>query len=185
MYYGANDPALAREAPKLRQQWNLLELEWEEDVRAGYGHSTWPLESVLDGFRFLVDRTSPTDTAPPCTPGPSSLCLHQGRFIAEVSFKESAERVGRGSVAAPRTRDSGLFWFYEPSNWELLLKVLDGCAVNGRYWVFASPSTSLDYQVTVTDLEANLTVQYRHRFGEPIETVADVDAFATCDAPAP
>jgi hypothetical protein len=186
MYYGGGDPALDREAPKLREQWDLLGLAWEEDVRAGYGHSTWPLESVLDGLRFLVDRTSPPDTTPLCMPGSSSLCLHHGRFLAEVSFKESSARMGRASVAVPRTRDSGLFWFYEPSNWELLVKVLDGCAVNGRYWVFASASTSLDYRITVTDLEANRTVQYRHEIGRPAEAVSDVGAFATCDeAPPP
>jgi predicted esterase len=185
MYYGAADPTLGRDGPKLRQQWDFLGLEWEEDVRSGFGLSTWPLESVLDGFRFLVDRAAPTDSSPPCTSGTSSLCLHQGRFLAEVSFKESANQVGRGTVAAPRTKDSGLFWFYEPSNWELLVKVLDGCAVNGRYWVFASASTSLDFRITVTDLAANQTVQYRHWFGEPVESVADVGAFATCGEPFP
>lgn len=184
MYYGSSDPGLARDAPRLREQWNLLDVVWEEDLRTGFGHSTWPLESVLDGIRFVVDRTSPPDTTPPCQPSSSSLCLHQGRFLAEVTFKESSQRVGRASVAAPRTKDSGLFWFYEPSNWELLVKVLDGCAVNGRYWVFASASTSLDYRITVTDLDANQTVQYRHETGLPAEAVSDIDAFATCP-PAP
>jgi hypothetical protein len=180
MYYGSNDAALGRDAPRLRQQWELVGVEWEEDVRTGYGRSTWPLESVLDGLRFLVDRSAPPDTTPPCTPGTSSLCLHHGRFLAEVSFKEAPERVARASVAAPRTRDSGLFWFYEPTNWELLVKVLDGCAVNGHYWVFASASTSLEYRLTVTDLETQTTVQYRHLVGEPLESVADVEALPTC-----
>jgi hypothetical protein len=88
-------------------------------------------------------------------------------------------------VASPRTRDSGLFWFYEPTNWELLVKVLDGCAVNGHHWVFASASTSLDYRVTVTDLETSQTVQYRHWAGAPLESVADIEAFATCDVTLP
>lgn len=185
MYYGANDSAASRDAPRLRQQWDFLGLDWEEEIRPGFGHSTWPLESMLDGLRFLVDRTAPPDSNPPCTPGSSSLCLQQGRFLAEVSFKESANRVGRGTVASPRTKDSGLFWFYEPTNWELLVKVLDGCAVNGHHWVFASASTSLDYRITVTDLETHQTVQYRHRTNDPLESVADIEAFATCDAALP
>lgn len=27
------------------------------------------------------------------------------------------------------TKDSGLFRFFDPDNWEVLIKVLDGCAV--------------------------------------------------------
>jgi len=42
---------------------------------------------------------------------------------------------GWGS-AVQVTRDSGYFYFFEPENLELMVKVLDGRSLNGSFWVF-------------------------------------------------
>jgi hypothetical protein len=49
--------------------------------------------------------------------------------------------------------DSGLFYFFNENNWEMLVKVVDGCAFNNHYWVFAAATTNIEYVLTVTDEE--------------------------------
>jgi hypothetical protein len=44
----------------------------------------------------------------------------------------------------PLGADTGYFWFFEDTNVELVVKVLDGRAINGHTWVFygRSPTSS-------------------------------------------
>lgn len=48
------------------------------------------------------------------------------------------------------TGDTGYFWFFNASNVELVVKVLDACHF-GRFWVFAGGLTNVDVDLTVTD----------------------------------
>ena len=47
------------------------------------------------------------------------------------------------------TRDSAVFYFFNPDNAEVLVKVLNGCAINGHWWVYSAPATDLRYRVAV------------------------------------
>ena len=49
------------------------------------------------------------------------------------------------------TDDSGYLWFFDADNIELIVKVLDGCGVNNRYWVFAGGLTNVEVDIIVTD----------------------------------
>ena len=33
----------------------------------------------------------------------------------------------------------------------MLIKVINGCGLNQRYWVYAAATTDVEYQLTVTD----------------------------------
>ena len=66
----------------------------------------------------------------------------------EVSWRDFAGNVGAGTAVAAGSEDSGIFCFFSAANWE---KVLDGCGINGHYWVFAAATTDLEYTLTVTD----------------------------------
>jgi hypothetical protein len=47
--------------------------------------------------------------------------------------------------------DTGAFSFFGADNTELVVKVLDGRAVNGRFWVFYGALSDVAYDLTVTD----------------------------------
>jgi len=49
----------------------------------------------------------------------------------------------------PLTRESGYFWFFDPDNIELTVKILDGRGVNGKYWVFISSMTDVAFTAHV------------------------------------
>ncbi len=72
--------------------------------------------------------------------------------------------------------DTGIFWFFDPANLELMVKVLDGTAINGRFWVFYGGLSDVDYTLTVTDT-ATGTQRIYHNPQHHLASVADIDAF--------
>lgn len=121
------------------------------------------------------------DAAVPCTADAWTLCLKGSRFRVRVSWSGSDGLPHRAFGASFLAGDSGLFWFFEPDNLELLVKVVDACAPNGPagggYWVFAGPATTLQYVLTVTDTRTGRVRVYFHPRGAPPVAVTDTDAF--------
>jgi hypothetical protein len=74
------------------------------------------------------------------------------------------------------TADTGFFWFFDPANLELAVKVLDGTAVNGHFWVFFGALTDVRYIVTVFDTRTGAVRNYSNPQGQ-LCGQADVAAF--------
>jgi CHRD domain-containing protein len=88
----------------------------------------------------------------------NTLCLNQGRFKVQVAFQTTtANGVG---VALPFTDDTGAFWFFSSNNLELMIKVVDGRPVNGKFWFFAGALSDVAYTITVTDLTTGTVKTY-------------------------
>ncbi|HEV8241591.1 MAG TPA: Kazal-type serine protease inhibitor [Thermoanaerobaculia bacterium] len=85
------------------------------------------------------------------TPGSGVLCLGGGRFEATLAYSDPRRGLAGTGVAVPLTADSGYFWFFAASNLEVLVKVLDGRAFNGHYWVFWGGVTDVGFHLTVHD----------------------------------
>lgn len=115
-----------------------------------------------------------------CRETPSVACLLDERFEVEVEWEDFAGETGIGRVVLFATPDSGLFWFFSPHNWEMLVKVVDGCAFNDRYWVFAAATTNVGYTLRVTDTLQGQTQVYENPLGRTSAAVTDAAAFATC-----
>jgi len=113
-------------------------------------------------------------------PNAASLSLHQGRFKAEVTWRDFDGNAGPGRAGAPAADGSGLFWFFSPQNWELLVKVIDGCSLNHRFWVFAAATTNVGYTLTVTDTRTGRTARYENPLGRRSPAATDTSAFDTC-----
>jgi calcineurin-like phosphoesterase family protein len=106
-----------------------------------------------------------------------SLSLGQGRFKVEATWQDFDGNTGPARAAAPAADGSGLFWFFSPANWELLVKVIDACSLNDRWWVFAAGTTNVGYTLTVTDTRTGLTKRYENPRGRTSPTVTDTGAF--------
>ncbi|REJ85874.1 MAG: hypothetical protein DWQ30_01585 [Acidobacteria bacterium] len=117
----------------------------------------------------------------PCFDGPTTLCLNDDRFEVSVQWENFEGAVGDG-MSVPLSGDSGLMYFFEPDNLELLIKVLDGCGFNGRFWVFFAATTNVEFTVTVTDSLTGDSETYFNPLGQPADAVTDTDAFDTCSA---
>jgi hypothetical protein len=123
---------------------------------------------------------SPASVAAPtaCAPTDTVFCANNGRFAVQVVF--SAPSLGITDATAQTTTltgDTGSFWFFSPNNVELVVKVVDGRAFNGFFWVFYGALSNVAYTVTVTDTLTGAVKIYENPAGE-LASVADTAAFS-------
>src|SRR6185503_7090195 len=84
----------------------------------------------------------------PCKSGPNVLCLLNGRFRAEIAWRNQFDGSSGPGKALPQSEVSGFFSFGDPSNIELLVKMLD---FGGVVKLFYGELTNLQFTLTVTD----------------------------------
>jgi photosystem II stability/assembly factor-like uncharacterized protein len=118
-------------------------------------------------------------SAAPCLANATTLCLNNSRVQARARWSARDGRSGEGQVI-PLTEDTGAFWFFNSQNVEMVVKVLDGCSVNSRYWAFAGGLTNVDVALTLTDTQTGDVKTYTNSLGTPFPPIQDTNAFATC-----
>jgi hypothetical protein len=94
----------------------------------------------------------------------------------QVAWQVASQGTAGAGTAVPLTTDTGYFWFFSPNNVELVIKVLDGRALNGHFWVFGAALTDVEYDVTVTDT-ATGAAWTRHNPAGRLASFADTTAF--------
>ena len=115
---------------------------------------------LIDGLNILQNA---------CSAGGGNLCALSGRFSITLSARD--QRSGKTASGQSLPQNDLFGYFSLPgltgsaSNPEVFVKVLDGRAVNGKYWVFWSGLTDLEYVVTVTDTQTGQVKQYRKEPG--------------------
>jgi ELWxxDGT repeat protein len=110
-----------------------------------------------------------------CVPGPDRLCLNDGRFSVQATWKDLSGHSGAGT-AVGLTGDTGYFWFFDAANVEVVLKVLDGRPVNGKFWVYYGALSNLEYTLTVTDTVTGKVKTYKNPPGR-YASAGDSSAF--------
>jgi hypothetical protein len=154
-------------------------------ARAYVPHANGDVATVRSERAGLVTQFVMAGDGGDCSPGPSTLCLDafpgDGRFRVEVDYR-SARNGGFAGAAHAVPLESlgvgrgGVFWFFSADNPELLIKVLDGCALNDHYWVFFSAGTDVELDVRVEDLLTGATWTSHNPDGRAAPPVQDVDA---------
>jgi hypothetical protein len=114
-----------------------------------------------------------------CANAATVVCLDGGRFRVDVQWS-----VPDGTRGASRMRgltaESAYATFFDPGNVELMIKVLDACSYNGRYWVFAGGLTNVAVTARVRDTLGGATWTHLNPLGQPFAPVQDTGAFDTC-----
>ena len=109
--------------------------------------------------------------------------FQDGRFVASVTWNTATQNGSGFAVPADGTAtDSGLFWFFQPTNWELMVKVLDGCAINQHYWVLGAAATDVRYTLRITDTQTGTVWAYTSLGSHLAPAFADVQAFPCAGA---
>jgi hypothetical protein len=91
---------------------------------------------VIRGFQGKAINNEPHALLTGCLTDATSLCLGGGRFKVRTTFRTPSQTTSQTASAVPIASDSGAFSFFSANNLELLVKVVDGGAFNGRIWVF-------------------------------------------------
>jgi len=136
-----------------------------------YGHGVLQADGALVRLDEILGAAGES-----CSSAPERLCLLQHRFAAEVQWTNYQGLSGAGA-AHPLTSDSGLFWFFAPDNLELLVKMVDGCAFNGHYWVYAAATTDVEYHLRVTESASGASRTFDNTLGTASPAFTSIDAF--------
>lgn len=113
-----------------------------------------------------------------CQADGRTLCLGDREFAIEADWATSSVDGWRPSTAGRLSEATGYFWFFDRENVEVLVKVLDGCKINGHRWVFVAGLTDVAVSFEVTEFSTGLKRRYRKsNVTELMNTVRDVSAF--------
>lgn len=155
--------------------WGALPWSWRgRDSASPVG---WEQQAaLLNGIREFAGSG-------PCLLSPTTLCLNQGRFAVQARWRAPDGKSGEAK-AVQLTHDTGYFWFFQGDNVEMLIKVLDGCALNDRFWLFAGGLTDVEVEITVTDTLTGTVRSYKNSQGTAFQPIQDTGAFASCGSPA-
>lgn len=113
------------------------------------------------------------------TPVDSVFLLLGNRFRVSAIWR-TATIGNTAALPVQITQDSGYFWFRGRDNVELVVKVLNGCGVNNRFWVFLAGLTNVGVTLTVEDTFTGTTRTYTNPVNRPFLPVQDTNAFASC-----
>lgn len=118
------------------------------------------------------------------------LLLRNGRFrVTVLASSQPNKRMTPVRGVSLRhetgTDETGYFYFEDPENIDLTVRVFDGCSFNNHFWVFTASLTKVAYEITVTDTLTNLSKIYSNPLGQQSPPIQDTEAFATCPVPPP
>jgi len=111
----------------------------------------------------------------------TSLCLFH-RVLIRAKFRVGAQGTSEGiaQVVPVSNPGSGLFWFFSSDNWEVMVKAINACSLNSRWWIFSAATTNVYYRLEVFDYPTGTQRIYFNYPGPPAPAVTDVSALATC-----
>jgi hypothetical protein len=170
--YSASGVPKSAPVPVTNQDVSGISVALSDSGRGAVAYST-PDQTI--SYR----RFSTGSTPQPCIASATRLCLNNGRFGVTATWRTQAGASG-SAQAVSLTADTGYLWFFDRNNVEAVVKVLNGCGVNNRYWVFAGGLTDVSVELTVEDSHTGDVKTYRNPQGTPFQPIQDTNAFATC-----
>jgi len=135
-------------------------------ITVGPDHAIWFTEAAGN----KIGRLDPGG----CYPDAHALCL--GIFRITAAWQGSGQS-GIGN-AASITPNTGAFWFFDPSNLEVFVKILDACRSTGSFDVYVNGLTHLGVTVTVTNVRTGTTKSFANPDGTPFSLLFDGSTFA-------
>ncbi|MEM6792938.1 MAG: spondin domain-containing protein [Acidobacteriota bacterium] len=138
-----------------------------------------PIRRITDGsLGNGVPIGTLTFTRQDTPPGPA-LALQNGRFEVTVTYQDFELTRGDGQPGG-FSEDTGYFWFFDQSNIEVLVKIINACEGFDRYWVFASGLTNVEVNIRVTDTLTGQVNEYSNPLGRAFPPIQDTEAFTVC-----
>jgi|CXWL01.1.fsa_nt_gi hypothetical protein len=117
------------------------------------------------------------DAAAACTVDAQHLCLQGGRFRVSATYSTPQGQSGNATLVSI-SADTGYAWFFNSANVELIVKVLNGCGVNSKFWVFAGGLTNVRVDLTVVDTNNGAQRVYTNPQSTAFAPIQDTSAFS-------
>ncbi len=136
-------------------------------ITVGPDHAIWFTEASGNKIGRL-------DPAAACLPEAHTLCL--GIFRITTAWQGSGQS-GAGNPMSI-TPNTGAFSFFDASNVEVFVKILDACRESGKFNVYVNGLTHLGVTVSVTDTETGTSKTFVNPGGAPFSLLFDGSTFA-------
>ncbi len=129
-------------------------------------------------LRNLGDKRRPIRIR--CASNQNTGCFLD-RFRATVEWN-TGDNSGQAKVVELGNSfiDTGVFYFFNPDNQDLLVQLVNACSFNDHFWVFANAATNVEYDLTVTDTATGASRVSENELGQAAQAITDTSAFATC-----
>ena len=110
-----------------------------------------------------------------CSTNATTKCLHNNRFEIRAAFRTANNQ---GFLKLQRHSDTTVLGsFNDPKNVEVLGKVLNGCSVNGYFWVYLGGVTDQGIGFRIRDTRTGRVVEYENKLGTAFKTGVSTRAF--------
>lgn len=125
-----------------------------------------------------------------CTRDARTACLLGGRFEVKVAMRDFSDppvlfpgMVQTYGGQSSETDQSVSFYSFREGNVEIFVKMVDACSLAAfeSFWLFAAGATNAETEILVRDTVAEKTVLIHNPPQVRFETVANTQAFVTCD----
>ncbi len=128
---------------------------------------------------LIIPTREDTTTSGPCTASETRACALSRRFQVEVDWQTASNsgqaRVMRFGSQRAETDQSSFWWFFNPENFEMGVKMVNACSFNNSYWVFVSGLTNQKFDVRVRDLVNGNERRYSNPLNQYPQTVGATD----------
>jgi hypothetical protein len=115
----------------------------------------WEVGPLTEGVHVVHFGTGSIHHPPPeyrfVVAPPAGILRLRGGRVGVIVDRGLENGSSARAAAVALTDESGTFSFFGSSNVEVTVKVLDGRAINGHFWVFAASMTDRPYTLTVID----------------------------------
>ncbi len=138
----------------------------------GLGVPESPPSEVLLDNAFVYEGAT-------CASTSTVVCLNDRRFRVDLRWQIADGTRGYASLL-PFSGDSARATFFDPQNVEVVLKVLDGCSLNNRVWVFVAGLTNVAVNLRVTDTQTGVKWTRANPLNTAFAPIQDTSAFADC-----
>jgi hypothetical protein len=120
---------------------------------AAVGHLTpglWNVSVFLDGEPYAT--TTLTVVASPTTVVIGERAIFGESFFLEVDWIDPFTGEARRAPGVGLSERAAQFWFFDAELPEVTVKIVDGRAVNGHFWLFASSMTGVEFTLRARGL---------------------------------
>ncbi|MBV8200899.1 MAG: hypothetical protein JOZ15_09785 [Acidobacteria bacterium] len=135
-----------------------------------------------NGYALFPFGGAPACSPPTsCTRTSNGACVVGSRFQVTAIFDNAQTGAGTGQVLSfggsrAESDESVFYYFTDPSNFELGVKVLDACSFSSNFWIFIGGLTNQWWSVNVLDTLTGNRKSYFNPIGTTTVTVTDTAA---------
>jgi hypothetical protein len=124
----------------------------------------------------LASRRFTISDAPHCQPSETALCLLEGRYRVEVTWRTAT---AQGTAQTLSESDNfGAFSLTDPDHLEVFVGMLDACASpTHTVWVSTNGLTDAEVEITVTEMATGEVRRYDNPLGMRFAPIWDPMAF--------